>query len=305
MDNFSSDLYLVTRQSGASLGMFDEDEVTSSVDNAAFGLLSVVSVDPGDFTVVAFSIVDDEGVLDETFSAEGYEALAGPDLDLGGNVTLEAEFEGSATVSGVFSSTMFPSDWLMCGDDLMRTVTGAEEAEYNFAIVADPTESQLSSLEADGFVVQPVIAILEFLESGVQELQTDAYLVLLPSTFVVGVLVYSFLGSEVVDRRREIGILKTIGAGRRRLFSYLLTNALLITAWGAALGLALGIILSYAIATVASHMFTSVFVIEIEEVLLVVAYGATVAAGLAGTMIPAIRSTYSSPVQDLKEVGRF
>jgi hypothetical protein len=305
MDNFSSEYYLVTRQSGAVPDLFAAGEISPIVDDTAFGLFRRVVAEPGAVAVIAFCFVDDRGVLDETLHTEGVDVLSGPDLHLTGTVTLVADLETDVTVVGKYSSSVFPPDWLLCSESLMRTLLAADAGEFNFAVVADPSPEQLSALEDQRFVVQPMIAILEFLESGAQELRSDALLVLLPSSFVVGVLVYSFLGSEVSDRRREIGILKTIGAGRKRLFSYLLKNALLITAWGAALGLALGIILSYGIATLASHMFTSVFVIEIDENLLVVAYGVTVLAGLAGTMIPALRSTFTSPVADLKEVRRF
>jgi hypothetical protein len=305
MDNFSSEYYLVTRQSGAGPGLFDMGEVSSSVDDAAFGLFCMAVADPGGASVIAFCLVDDDQVLDEALVTEGSDVLAGMDQQLTGTVTLVAELQSSATIVGRYSSPVFPSDWLLCSEQLMRALLVTDDGEFNFAMIATPTSEQSSSLEGKGFVVQPMIAILEFLESGARELRADALLVLLPSSFVVGVLVYSFLGSEVADRRREIGILKTIGAGRKRLFSYLLTNGLLITAWGAALGLALGIILSYGIATIASHLYPSVFVIEIEESLLVIAYAATVAAGLVGTAIPTVRSTYSSPVEDLKEVRRF
>jgi ABC-type antimicrobial peptide transport system permease subunit len=305
MDNFSSEHYLVTRMSASGPEMFDSGDLSSVAGHAAVGLFCPVLVHPGDVSVISFCVVDDNQVLDETLSAEADEVLAGTGLSIAGNVTLDAGLTVTTTIVGRYSSSVFPSDWLLCGEQLMRSLLAADEGTYNFAIVAEPSASQMSSLVDEGFVVQPMVAILEFLESGVHELRNDALLVLLPSSFVVGVLVYSFLGSEVADRRREIGILKTIGAGRRRLFSYLLTNGLVITAWGAALGLALGVILSYGIATTASRIYPSVFVIEVEESLLVIAFVVTVVAGLVGTMIPAIRSTYTSPVEDLKDVRRF
>ncbi len=305
MGNFSSEHYLVTRQSGSGPALFDEDEISSRAGNAAFGLFSKASAEPGNMSVITFCVADDHQVLGETLSTEGSDALAGTGLSLSGSVTLETEDQAEATIVGKYSSSVFPSDWLLCSEQLMRSLLAAGDSTFNFAVIADPSSEERSLLTGAGFVVQPMIAVLEFLESGAQELRDDALLVLVPSSFVVGVLVYSFLGSEVSDSRREIGILKTIGAGRRRLFSYLIANALLITAWGAALGLALGIILSYGIATIASHMFPSVFVIEIEESLLAIAYCVTLVAGLVGTMIPAIRSTRTSPVEDLKEVRRF
>jgi hypothetical protein len=305
MDNFSSEHYLITTQSGSGPDLFDEGEVSSLVEHAAFGLFSKASAEPGNTSMIAFCVADDHQVLDETLSTEGSDALAGTGLPLSGSVTLEAGSLVEATITGKYSSSVFPSDWLLCSEQLMRSLLATGDGTFNFAVIASPSSEEMTLLTDAGFVVQPMIAVLEFLESGAQELRNDALLVLLPSSFVVGVLVYSFLGSEIADRRREIGILKTIGAGRTRLFSYLLTNGLLITAWGAALGLALGIILSYGIATIASHIYPAVFVIETEESLLVIAFCVTLVAGLVGTMIPALRSTRTSPMEDLKEVRRF
>ena len=39
--------------------------------------------------------------------------------------------------------------------------------------------------------------------------------------------------------------------------------------------------------------------------MLAVAFGATLAAGLAGTLLPAVRSTMSRPVEDLREGRSF
>lgn len=303
--NFEEEYFLVTYPGEDAPSVFDRVAVDSVDDTAAFGLFAFAWVEPADISLTAFCLIDEDAVMGEEFTVDGNETLAGTALGLSGYQTLEAEQSRSVIVAGSFSSSVLSSSWLLCSHDVMMSLTSAAESEFNFAIIRMPSSEQIAVLQDDGFVVQPMVAILGFLESGVDEIHSAAMWVLIPSSFVVAVLVYSFLGSEVADRRREIGILKTIGAGRRRLITYLMADAFLITAWGAALGLALGIILSYGIATVASHMFTSVFLIEIEARLLLLAYGMTLMAGVAGTVIPAVRSTYSSPVADFKEVRRF
>jgi ABC-type antimicrobial peptide transport system permease subunit len=246
-----------------------------------------------------FTIVDSSHILPESLSASGTEVLTGVDLVLPLNVTLGST---PVTVIGKYSSALFPSDWVLGSQQLLQILTGKSDAEFNFAVSKGLTAGDIATLRANGFSVQPMTGIIPFLDSGVGEIEDDATWVLLPSSFVIAILAYAFTGSETADRRHDIGIVKTIGAGRRRVMSYLLANALLISAWGGLLGLALGIILSYGVSTLASSMFTSVFVIKASASLLALSYLATVGAGVAGAAIPAAKMTLSSPVSDLKEV---
>ncbi|MCX6658663.1 MAG: ABC transporter permease [Euryarchaeota archaeon] len=217
---------------------------------------------------------------------------------------LEAQGVVNANVSGFFSSSIFPSNWMLGSLGLLGNLT-EQPGEFNFIILKDPSSSANAYLQSRGFSFQPMIGIIEFLDSGVQEIERDANWALIPSVFVIAVLAYSFLGTETVDRRHDIGIIKTVGAGKWRMLSYLLTSALIISAWGGLLGLALGIVLSYGVSTVASSMFTSVFVIKASGSLLLLSFIVTVGAGVAGAFVPSLKMTMSSPVEDLKEVAPF
>ena len=305
MANFDEEYFIITKPGGSAPAAFEDVEVTSVAADAAFGLFAFAILEPEGVEVTAFSISDDAAILGEVHEVVGNETLAGTSLGLDGCYTITAADSRPITITGEFSSSIFSANWLLCSRDVMISMTGASEAESNFAITMTPSGEQVEALERLGFVVQPMASVLEFLEAGVDEIRTDAMWVLAPSSFVIAVLAYSFLGSEMVDKRREIGILKMLGASRRRILGYTMGSAILITSYGAALGLALGIVLSYAVATTASHVFTSVFVIEIRESVLAAAFLVTMAAGVLGTIIPAVRSTASSPVDDLGEVRRF
>ena len=305
MDNFDEEYFLTTMPGDVGPEPFERTVISSVVSDAAFGMFAFASSEPSGESFTVFSVIDQHGILDESFDVDGNETLAGTSLNIAGDVVLTVESSRPASVVGEFSSSMFSSSWMLCSHELVVSLTNTVPSEANFAVLRTPSAEQEAALESLGLVVQPMMSVLEFLEAGVEEIRTDALWVLAPSSFVIAVLAYSFLGAEMVDKKREIGILKMLGAGRRRVLGYSLGNALMITGYGAALGLALGIVLSYGIATAASHVFESVFVIEIRESILVIAFVVTLAAGLAGTIVPAVRSTSSSPADDLREVRRF
>lgn len=304
-DSFSSEYSLVTMPGVSGLEFFDQSRLSSIGDKAAFGMLCEATLSQGGSTVIVFSVQDPSRVLPESIQAEGNDVLEGRQLSLSGNITLISDGSADVVVAGRFSSSIFSPGWVLASPEVLSVLTAQPLDRASFAITKGLSSDDGSALAASGFSVQPMMGIVEFLESGVKEIRAAATFALVPSAFVIAVLAYSFMGSEISDRRHEIGVIKTIGAGRRRILGYLCAHSLVICVWGGLLGLALGIVLSYAFSTAASSMFTSVFAIEIEEALLVVSFLVTIGAGTLGALVPAVRMTLSSPVKDLREVAPF
>ncbi len=303
--NFSAENYLLMMPGENGPEFFSPADLESVYGHYAIGTICDAFVDSLNESVTVFSLENIWNVVGEVYYVSGDDLLAGTGLSLNGDVLLRGAHDVYGSVSGKFSSSIFPDNWLMGSTSLTSELTGQTTAIYNFAITKSLNASMISGLEDKGFTVQPLIGIIQFLDSGVREIESDAVWVLVPSAFVIAVLAYSFLGSETSDRRHDIGIMKTLGAGRGRILMYLMLNALVISAYGGLLGVALGVVVSYALSTAASAMFTSVFIIESSEVLLILAFLATMAAGVLGALIPAVRMTFTSPVQDLKEVAPF
>ena len=301
--NFSSDYSLITEKAVQGPPLFMPSEIQPVLSKSALGIFSIEHVYTAGESVTLFSVEDPNHVLPETISTTGNNVLAGTSLDLSGNL-LVGDARINLTVTGHFSSTIFPAHWLLCSWELMQEFT-YRSGYVNFAIGRALTSAESADLQKSGFVVQPMIGIIPFLDSGVKSIESDAYWVLIPSSFVIAVLAYSFIGVETADRRHDIGIMKTIGAGRKRIIAYLLGNALLLSVWGALLGIALGIVLAYAVSTAASAMFSSVFIIRPDAWLLLLSFIATVTSGMIGSLLPALRMTLSTPVKDLKEVTRY
>jgi len=305
IDNFSSELSLVTYPGEEGVEPFARSDLADFESRAAFGMFSWAHSNSSSEALTVFSVDDPNGVLGESNAVSGTDVLIGPALSLSGSVALEAQGSAVVNVAGRFSSATFPPSWMLASDDVMRSLLALDEGRCNFCLVRELSSAEAKELVATGFSVQQLPGIIEFLESSVAEVRDDALWVLAPSAVVIAVLAYGFIGSEMADRRHEIGIIKTIGAGRRVILAAALRHCALITAWGAVLGIALGVVLSYAFSTIASSMFDSVFLMEVEESLLVLSFAAAVSAGLAGGLLPALRMSYSSPVEDLREVARF
>lgn len=299
--NFSEDLYLATMPSASGPEFFSEISVHGVVQNSALGILADVSVAPYGTRIMAFAISENRA-LPEQFYATGSNAMRGDKFPFVGNLTLQDETTAYVSIVGGYTSTIFPSNWLQCSAALLQTLTDHPDL-FNFLVINGPSSADRAYLEESGFLLQPMTSIVEFLDSGVREIESDAFWVLIPSSFVIAVLAYAFIGVETSDRRHDIGIIKTVGAGRRRVLYYLLMNAILISAWGGLVGVALGIVLSYGISTAASSLFASVFVVKVSEWVVLISFAATAGAGLIGALGPAVKMTLTSPVDDLKEVA--
>jgi hypothetical protein len=302
-DSFSEDTYLVTMPGQSGPEFFDQMPVNEIAQSSSPGILIDATLEPYGTLVTVFAVSESQRTLSEHLETNGPYVLAGESFLFAGNAILRDQAAADVNISGRFSSTIFPSDWLLCSVETLQTITG-QSGKFNFVIINAVSIDQRRLIEDLGFYVQPLTGIVEFLDTGVRELESDAFWVLIPSSFVIAVLAYAFIGSETVDRRHDIGIMKTIGAGRWRVLSYLMTNALIISAWGGLVGVALGIVLSYGVSTVASSLFTSVFVVKASESLLLVSFASTLGASLVGALGPALKMTLTSPVDDLKEATR-
>ncbi len=303
--NFESDSYLVTKPGDSGLSFFGSSEVTAIVPDSAYGSFVGVTVNTTEENVTIFTITDRPGhyfyglvdvVGNDVYQTDGASYVE--------NVTLTSSVESEQVhIAGTFSSHEFPDTWLLGSRELVDILCG-QQGKSNFAIAYSLSDEQRAHLAADGFSVQSMTGAVDFLGLSMEQIQDDILLILIPSSFVIAVLSYGFVGSETADRRHDIGILKTIGAGRARILGYLFTNALVISLWGGILGLALGIVLSYALSTAVSTVFTSVFLMRIDLWLLALALLATVVAALAGGLVPSLRMTVSRPVHDLREAVR-
>jgi putative ABC transport system permease protein len=117
------------------------------------------------------------------------------------------------------------------------------------------------------------------------------------SVFLVvgGIVVMNIMLASVVERTREIGIRKALGARRRHIITQFLAEAAFITA----LGGTVGIILAYGIGALVTA--TTSFPIKTPISAVVIALTLSTSVGLFFGIYPAVRASRLDPIEALRQ----
>ena len=162
---------------------------------------------------------------------------------------------------------------------------------------AEAALAHLSGALGPAALVSSHGAVNEALSSNLSVARLFARMLSVVTLFVGIFIVYNTIGMTVVERARELGVLRALGATRWQVFSVILLEAAIIGIVGSAAGLALGgLIGRLALRLAAGH-----------EVQCVVTRGALLVSGLAGVLgavfagiFPALRAASLDPVNVLR-----
>ncbi len=117
------------------------------------------------------------------------------------------------------------------------------------------------------------------------------------SVFLVvgGIVVMNIMLASVVERTREIGIRKALGARRRHIITQFLAESAFITA----LGGAIGILFAYAIGALVTA--TTSFPIKTPLSAVIIALTVSTSVGLFFGIYPAVRASRLDPIEALRQ----
>jgi len=170
-------------------------------------------------------------------------------------------------------------------EDIKRTLRDNHDID-------DPTK--------DDFIVSTQEDIIKSVQSVLGAITAFLALVAAISLVVGGVGIMNIMYVSVTERTREIGLRKALGATRKDILSQFLIEAVMVTGLGGIVGVIGGLILTAAIATVASYatgiQFPFVFSWQGALLGLVVSIGV----GLLFGIFPARQAAKKSPIEALR-----
>ena len=135
----------------------------------------------------------------------------------------------------------------------------------------------------------------EQFESQINQLLSIIFALLALALIIALVGIMNTLLLSIVERTREIGLLRAVGMSRRQVRSTVRWEAVIVAVFGALLGLAIGIALGWAVITALSDQGFNSFAIPYGQLILYV-----VIAGLAGVLAaayPARRAAHLDVLQ--------
>ena len=114
------------------------------------------------------------------------------------------------------------------------------------------------------------------------------------SLLVGGIGIMNIVLATVMERTREIGVRRSIGARRKDIVRQFLTESVLISTGGGVLGVGFGFFLSWLIATTAEWRTI------VAPSSVVIAFGVSVAAGVIFGLYPAMKAARINPIDALR-----
>jgi len=129
--------------------------------------------------------------------------------------------------------------------------------------------------------------------TGVPALQTFLHVVVGLSIVVSSLVILLAMYTTVIERTRQIGVLKSLGASRSWIAGEVQKEALVITVIGLLSGLAISVVGKYTIE------YLTPLKIEFETVWFVYAIGIGALSGALGALYPALRAANQDPIKAL------
>jgi putative ABC transport system permease protein len=230
-----------------------------------------------------------EIAIDDGF-AKSHSLSVGKALDL----TTQRSGQRSYTVVGIYKASGFLPGPLLSVDDATAAFTSAHPTEGYVTLAKgtnlDAVQKQINALLKDNpeVSVRNQADYSQQLTSQINSVQVILY-VLLALAIVIAVLgIVNTLALSILERTRELGLLRAVGLLRSQVAEMVTVESVVISVFGALLGLVVGGVLGAAV--VKALRDQGIPVLSIPWVTIGVFLLLSVIVGLIAAILPAVRA---------------
>ena len=224
--------------------------------------------------------------------------------DLGDEVTLAVpgQAEVPLRVAGIYDSEYF-TGWIVSDGTAEKLVPAQQQAVFQAFVVGEDGVDQAQLRDDLREAVAPyVTTTVDDLEAFTSSLtsQVDILLGILYGLLALAVVIsilgiVNTLGLSVVERRREIGMLRAVGMLRSQVRRVIYVESVLISVYGALLGLVVGLVFGYLFARSLVPDGLDITVVPWGQVALFLVVAAVV--GVLAALWPGHRAARTRPLE--------
>ena len=207
---------------------------------------------------------------------------------------------------------------VMMSEAEMRTLFGEEDNTFDAIAVKVKSGVEISDVKDDiektlrserdvkkgfeDFTVQTNNGALESLKSTLFGVQLFVYIIAGISIVVGGIGIMNTMYTSVLERKREIGIMKAIGAKNRNIFTLFFIESGLLGIVGGIIGIILGVIIAKGLAFAGQQLLnTDLINASISPWLLIGALAFSFIVGTISGLMPAVQASKLNPIDALSD----
>ena len=164
----------------------------------------------------------------------------------------------------------------------LRKDRNQKEGEEDFSV-----QTPVQALES----VNLILNIVNLIVSGIAGI----------SLLIGGIGIANTMFTSVLERRREIGVMKAIGAQNKDILTIFITESALLGLVGGLIGVIIGLSLAFSVAGIAGQFFGDIdFIINISPALILGSLAFSLLIGIISGVVPAYQASKLNPVDALR-----
>ena len=210
-------------------------------------------------------------------------------------VTWQNGTTSNLTVGGVYNDSSIAGNWLVSIDVLSQASTAPPVDFFIGAKIADGVSIETARIAVDKvaeeFPSAQVQDQAEFQKSQEDQLNQLLFIVYCLLIFAIGIAVLGIANTmalSVYERTREFGLLRAVGMSKRHLKRSVRWEAIIVSVFGATLGVAVGVPLGIAVSIALPESFVNGIQIPISTIVVVLL--ASIVVGIIAAIGPARRA---------------